>query len=138
MGRGNLGIPQCCRAPGHAAPPFKGSFTTSLALVLIPLSQVTLHSPQAFQLPTLQSTRFLKLVRIDMMTRWEESTWASRSVAGHCLLQSRTRCSSILWLFNDLPCSRLGSTVASRTAFAPSFPIANFAVNWKFEALVKE
>ena len=41
---------------GHAAPPFSGSSTTSLALVLVPPSQVALHSPHGFQSPTLQST----------------------------------------------------------------------------------
>ena len=41
---------------GQAAPPFSGSWTTSLTLVLVPLLQVALHSPQAVQSLTLQST----------------------------------------------------------------------------------
>ena len=59
----------------------------------------------------------------------EEITWASLSVAAHCLLQIWTRSSPILWLFDDISCSCLGSTVASNTAFTPRLPIANLAVN---------
>ena len=59
----------------------------------------------------------------------KERTWASCSVAVHCLLQSWTRSSPILWLFDDISCSCLGSTVASHTAVTPWLPIANLAVN---------
>ena len=68
----------------------------------------------------------------------EKSTFALVSIARLCFLQIWAHSSSVLWFFNDLPCSHLGSTVASRTAFAPRLPISNFAVNWKFETLVKE
>ena len=71
------------------------------------------------------------LVKIDMMKRWEEGTWASLSVADHCLLQSWTRSSPVLWFFDDISCSCLGSTAASHTAITPWLPIANHAVNWK-------
>ena len=45
---------------GHVAPPFSGCSMTSRALVLVPPSQVALHSPHRFQSPTLQSTGNVK------------------------------------------------------------------------------
>ena len=122
---------------GHKAPPFSGSWTTSLALVLVPPSQVTLHPPQVFHSPTLQSTRNQQLNDENQKARWYESTWASSSVAGHCFLQIWTHSSSVVRLLHNLPYSRLGSTIASRTAIAPWLPIANLAVNWKCEILGK-
>ena len=65
----------------------------------------------------------------------EEWTWAFFSVAHHCFLQSRTRRSPMLRLLDDLPSFCLGSSTASHTATAPSFPLANLAVNWKCKAL---
>ena len=59
----------------------------------------------------------------------ERHTFAFVSDALFCFLKIRARSSPILGFYNNLPCSRLGSTVASRTAIAPSFPIANLAVN---------
>ena len=75
---------------GHKAPPFSGFTLTSRSLILVPPLQVALHLPHGFQSPTLQSTRYPKLVK---MKRWEEGTWASPRIAGHCLLQSRTHSS---------------------------------------------
>ena len=63
------------------------------------------------------------------MGQEENRTFAFVSVARLCFLQMRTRSSSVLWFLDDLPCSRLGSTVASSTAFAKRLPIANLAVN---------
>ena len=115
---------------GHEAPPFSCSLTTSRDLILIPPLQVALQSPQAFQSPTSQSTKYSMSVKILMMKRWdEERTWASLSVAGHSLVQSGTSSSSVLWFFDDIPCSCFGSTTASRTAYTPWLPFANFAVN---------
>ena len=114
---------------GQAAPPFCGSSTTSLVLVLVPPLQVALQSPQAVQSPTWQSTKYPQLVKRCIMKRWRESTWASLSVAGRCLIQSPTRSSSVQRFLNDLPCSRLGSSVASCSAFTPLLPFPNFAVN---------
>ena len=59
------------------------------------------------------------------------TSWALLSIADHCLPLSRTCCPPIFRFFDDISCSRLGSTVATHTAFIPWFPIANFAVNWK-------
>ena len=56
--------------------------------------------------------------------------FAGQHLAGHCLLQSRTGCSSMLCFSDDLPASCLGSSkAATQTAFSPCVPIANFAVN---------
>ena len=61
----------------------------------------------------------------------EEATYyALVSVAHISLLKSiRARSSPVLRCSDDVSCSRLGSAAASRTAFAPRLPIANFAVN---------
>ena len=68
----------------------------------------------------------------------EEMTWASLSDADFCFHKFRASSSPVLWFFDDLPSFCPGSVAAtSHTAFAPLLPIANFAVNWKCEALVK-
>ena len=63
------------------------------------------------------------------MGKESKSTFALASIARLCFFQIWAGNSSVLWFLNDLPCSRLGSTAASRTAIAPRLPIANFAVN---------
>ena len=56
-------------------------------------------------------------------------TFALFSIARLCFLQIWASLSSVLCFLDDIPCSSLGSTVASCTAFAPRLPVANFAVN---------
>ena len=64
-------------------------------------------------------------------------TWAFLALAGHCLLQRRTGCSSNLCFLDDLPDHCRVSMAATHTAFAFIFPapFANFAViffaSWK-------
>ena len=67
----------------------------------------------------------------------EEHTWAFVSVAVHCFLKIRTHNSSILWFLIDVPCSLLGSTATGHTAAVPNVPLADFAVNWEYESLVR-
>ena len=66
---------------------------------------------------------------------WED-TFALVSVAHIGLLKNWTRLSSILCFLDHLPAPRFGSTAASHTAIAPSWPFTNLAVNWKCETLV--
>ena len=63
------------------------------------------------------------------MGQERKSTFALVSIAHLCFLQMWTGSSSVHRFLDDLPCSRLASTAASRTAFAPRLPIANLAVN---------
>ena len=65
-------------------------------------------------------------------SRSQMGTWAFLALAGRCMLQRRTGCSSRLCFFDDLPGSCCGSIAATHTAFAFIFPVpfANFAVSW--------